>query len=155
MDIVIIDDKPLGPPPPPTSDATRKTMKANKGKDTNPELLLRKALRDAGFPGYRLHWKNIIGRPDISYPGKKVAIFVNGCFWHRCPICNLPIPKSNTEFWLRKFGKNKKRDIEKKEELEMNGWFVLTFWECQIKKNPNKCAKEVTKLLDEIDRKNE
>ena len=73
-------DSPLGPPPAPTSGATTATMKANKGKDTSPEIMVRKALRLAGAPGYRLHWKGVPGRPDISYPGRKIAIFVNGCF---------------------------------------------------------------------------
>ena len=150
MQELIHDDRPLGPPPPPTSEATTKTMKANKARDTKPELLLRKALRESGYPGYRLHWKSIPGRPDISYVGRKVAIFVNGCYWHRCPICNLPLPKSNTEFWMRKFGKNIERDKRKKKVLEESGWKVFVFWECQIKKDPQRCADKVIQYLNRL-----
>ena len=69
-------------------------MRANRARNTGPELRLRKALREAGLGGYRLNWKKAPGRPDIAYPGRKVAIFVHGCYWHHCPRCypNLPSP---------------------------------------------------------------
>lgn len=121
------------PIPPPTSEATSKTMKANRGRSTGPEVVLRKALRDSGYPGYRLNWKNVPGSPDIAYPGRKVAIFVNGCFWHRCPICNLPLPKTHVEFWEDKFRRNVERDARKTEELISMGWTVVTVWECELK----------------------
>lgn len=108
-------------------------MKANKAKDTGPEIRLRKALRDAGHPGYRLNWKKAVGRPDICYPGRKVAIFVNGCYWHRCPYCDLPLPKTNTDFWKAKFERNVERDRRDVELLQADGWTVFTVWECQIK----------------------
>ncbi len=118
--------------PPPSSEVTSKVMRANKGKGTGPELILRRALREAGLGGYRLNWKKAPGRPDIAYPGRKVAIFVNGCFWHRCPHCDLPLPKSHTEFWKQKFDRNVERDERKREELRDQGWKVLTVWECEI-----------------------
>lgn len=121
------------PIPPPTSEATSKSMKANKGRSTGPEMILRRALRDSGFPGYRLNWKNAPGHPDIAYPGRKVAIFVNGCFWHRCPRCNLPLPKSHVEFWADKFERNVERDKRKTDELNELGWTVITVWECELK----------------------
>jgi DNA mismatch endonuclease (patch repair protein) len=108
-------------------------MRGNVAKDTTPELRLRAALRGAGFPGYRLHWRNAPGRPDIAYPGRKVAVFVNGCFWHRCPTCQPSTPKSNAEFWERKFALNAERDERKTRELEAAGWTVITAWECQIR----------------------
>jgi DNA mismatch endonuclease, patch repair protein len=108
-------------------------MKANKAKDTKPELMLRKFLWENGFRGYRLNWKKIPGRPDVCYPKRKLAIFVNGCFWHRCPICSLTLPKSNTEFWKKKFELNVIRDATKKEALEEHGWKVLVLWECELK----------------------
>ncbi len=89
--------------PIPKSEQTSKTMSAIKAKNTKPELLLRKALWHSGVKGYRLHWKKVPGRPDIAFPGKKIAIFVNGCFWHRCPICNPSLPKTNISFWTDKF----------------------------------------------------
>lgn len=137
-----------GRAPIPKSDVTSRVMSANVGKNTKPELILRKALRDIGIPGYRLHWKRAVGHPDIAYPGRKIAIFVNGCYWHRCPYCDLPLPKSNIEFWANKFKKNIERDAEKKRKLEDDGWTVLVFWECQIKENVQNCAKKVKELWD-------
>lgn len=120
--------------PKPTSAATSKAMKGNKRSNTKPELLVRKRLRDAGLDGYRLQWK-VAGRPDVAWPGKKVALFVNGCFWHRCPHCDLPMPKSNVEYWSVKFKTNVERDQRKIRELESAGWKVHVIWECQLKKD--------------------
>jgi DNA mismatch endonuclease Vsr len=108
-------------------------MQGNKAKNTGPEVFLRKQLREAGYPGYRLHWRQAPGRPDVAYPGRKVAVFVNGCFWHRCPHCQPAMPKSNTEFWARKFSLNAERDERKRRELEAAGWTVVTVWECEIR----------------------
>lgn len=108
-------------------------MRGNVAKNTTPELRLRAMLRESGFPGYRLHWRNAPGRPDIAYPGRRIAIFVNGCYWHRCPTCEPPMPKSNTAFWERKFALNAERDERKTRELEAAGWTVLTAWECEIR----------------------
>ncbi len=114
---------------PQVSATTRKTMQANKGMDTKPELEVRRMLRELGFPGYRLHWKQCPGRPDIAYPGRKLAIFVHGCFWHACPQCNLSKPKTNSQFWNEKFERNVARDRKNQEELEAAGWKVVTIWE--------------------------
>jgi DNA mismatch endonuclease Vsr len=108
-------------------------MQGNKAKNTGPEVLLRKQLREAGYPGYRLHWRQAPGRPDVAYPGRKLAVFVNGCFWHRCPHCQPAMPKSNTEFWARKFSLNVERDERKRRELEAAGWTVVTVWACEIR----------------------
>jgi DNA mismatch endonuclease Vsr len=118
--------------PAPTTDNVSKVMSANKRKDTKPELILRKILRESGCSGYRLQW-NVPGRPDVAYPGKRIAIFVNGCYWHRCPSCNLPLPKNNTTFWNDKFKKNIERDAKKICTLKNEGWTVITIWECEIK----------------------
>ena len=134
------------PYPVPSSVITTKVMKANKSKNTGPELKLRKALRDAGYPGYRLHWKGIPGCPDITYPGRKVAIFVNGCFWHRCPYCNLPVPKSNQDYWIPKFERTVRRDLEEKESLNSLGWTVITVWECELK-NVEEVVSRVVSVL--------
>lgn len=136
-----------GRAPAPESDITSKVMSANVGKNTKPELALRKALRSIGLPGYRLHWKKVPGRPDITYPRHKMAIFVHGCFWHRCPHCDLPLPKSHTDFWSKKFERNKNRDKAKILALESDGWEVLVFWECEIKKDAKGCAEKVNNLI--------
>ena len=109
-------------------------MKGNKGKDTKPEMLVRTRLRAAGLSGYRLQWK-VPGRPDIAYPGKKVCLFINGCFWHRCPHCNPSMPKTNRDYWVPKFERNVERDARNIALLERDGWHVHVIWECELKKN--------------------
>lgn len=137
----------LPPSPPSSSEATSKAMKANKGKGTGPELILRKALWHEGARGYRLNWEGAPGRPDICFPGRRLAIFVHGCFWHRCPRCALGLPKSNTEFWRRKFELNIARDKVKVSLLKRRSWKVMTIWECELK---NDLDKTVIKILKEI-----
>lgn len=114
---------------------SRHSMQGNKRQDTKPELLVRKRLRAAGLTGYRLQWKKAPGRPDIAFPGRKVAIFVNGCFWHRCPHCNPSMPKRNTEFWEAKFRRNVERDAKAIADLEALGWTPVTIWECELKRD--------------------
>lgn len=137
-----------GRAPIPKKEVTSKVMSSIRAKNTKPELILRKSLVDSGLSGYRLHWKKAAGKPDISYPGIKLAIFVHGCFWHRCPYCNPPFPKSHKRFWKQKFKKNIERDIRKKHDLENNGWKVVIIWECQIKNNLRNCVSAIkeTKL---------
>ena len=134
--------------PVPSSEAISRVMSANKGKDTGPEIALRRALWAAGLRGYRLHWKKAPGRPDIAYPGRKLAIFVHGCYWHRCPHCDLPLPKTNTDFWRAKFDRNQARDERKVEALEADGWEVLTFWECQLKADLEGCVNAVKRSIE-------
>ena len=122
-------------------------MQGNRSRDTKPELVLRKALREAGLTGYRLDWKKAPGRPDIAYPGKKLAVFVHGCFWHRCEQCNLPTPKSNTDYWTAKFARNVARDKRHRYDLAEGGWTVLTFFECEIKADTASCVQQVADLL--------
>ena len=114
---------------------SRRSMRGNKRADTKPELLVRRHLREAGLTGYRLQWKKAPGRPDIAFPGRRVAIFVNGCFWHRCPHCSPAVPKRNTAFWEAKFRRNVERDRRAVDELERAGWTVITIWECQLKRD--------------------
>jgi len=135
--------KSLGPSPPPKTEATRKTMKANRAKNTGPEIVLRRSLYEAGLTGYRLNWVGAPGRPDICYPGRKIAIFIHGCFWHRCPKCNLRLPKTHTDFWEKKFELNKRRDKKNNNELLNSGWKVIVFWECEIKKELPICISVV------------
>ena len=136
-----------GRSPIPNDEVTSKVMSANKGKNTKPELVLRKALFMSGVRGYRLHWKKAPGRPDICWPGRKIAVFVNGCYWHRCTHCDLPLPKSNTEWWKEKFGKNVTRDQRKLQELKDADWKVLTIWECEIKENTEYCVVRIKNEL--------
>jgi len=139
-----------GRAPIPVKETTSEIMRSIKDRNTKPELILRKALWSSGIKGYRLHWKKAPGRPDIAFPGKKVAVFVNGCFWHRCPHCNPPMPKSNTDFWITKFERNKERDQRKVEQLREVGWKSLTIWECQVKSNCIEHVEKIKKSLNEL-----
>ncbi|MBI2063986.1 MAG: very short patch repair endonuclease [Candidatus Yanofskybacteria bacterium] len=136
-----------GRAPIPRKLSTSKVMSANKKSNTGPEIILKKYIRKAGLRGYRLSPKNIPGRPDISFTKKKIAIFVHGCFWHRCPECSFPLPRDNKNFWSEKFKRNKARDQKKKKELQKLWWKVLTIWEHQIKDNPERAARFVAQSL--------
>ncbi len=122
-------------------------MRSNKSKDTKPELAIRKALWQAGIRGYRLHWKKAPGKPDIAFPGKKLAIFLNGCFWHRCPKCKLSMPKNNSDFWVLKFERNVERDQQKIDSLKKLNWKVIVIWECEMKHDLSEKVKRVKQLL--------
>ena len=137
-----------GRAPIPEKAITSKIMSAIKAKNTKPELALRNALWHNGLRGYRKHWKIVPGKPDIAFPGKKVAIFVNGCFWHRCPYCNPSTPKSNLEFWNTKFEKNTQRDINKISQLNQLGWETVTIWECELKKDITQSIEKIKATVE-------
>jgi DNA mismatch endonuclease (patch repair protein) len=104
-------------------------MSKVKGKDTSPEVRLRKALWAAGFR-YRKHYGP--HKIDVAFPGRKVAVFVDGCFWHGCPA-HASIPESNMEYWVPKLERNKRRDFEVTAALEAQGWAVIRIWEHELK----------------------
>jgi DNA mismatch endonuclease (patch repair protein) len=89
-----------------------------------------KVLRRGGLSGYRRHWP-VAGKPDFAWPKMKVALFVDGCFWHGCPRCNRP-SKSNVVFWGKKVDDNRRRDIRVARLLRRSGWSVLRVWECRV-----------------------
>ncbi len=107
-------------------------MSRIKSRDTKPELILRKALWDEGLR-YRIKNK-LPGKPDVVFRKKKIAIFVDGCFWHKCPK-HFKLPKTRTDFWRDKIQSNVDRDKKSVKELEVAGWYVLRFWEHEIANN--------------------
>ncbi len=108
-------------------------MRRVKGKDTAPEMKVRRALRQMGV-GYRLHRKDLPGRPDIVMSGRRLAIFVHGCFWHGHDCARgARVPKQNRDYWLAKVGRNRARDVAHRAALEAAGWRVLTVWECDLR----------------------
>jgi len=133
--------------PTPLNENVSKVMSSNRSKNTKPEKLLRQGLCSDGIRGYRLNWKKVPGKPDIAFPGRKIAIFVNGCYWHRCPICDLALPKTNKEFWKEKFEKNIARDKMSTKRLIDLGWVALTIWECEINADAMECVKKIRKIL--------
>lgn len=117
-----------------------KNMAAIRGKDTKPEIIVRKGLWRMGFR-YRLNHKRLPGHPDLVLKKYRTCIFVNGCFWHghnvditifeNTDCCK--IPKTNREFWIEKIRRNKERDIEEQKRLAEMGWHCITVWECELK----------------------
>ncbi len=110
-------------------------MSRIRGKDTKPEMLVRRFLYANGFR-YRLHVKELPGKPDIVLPKYKTVIFVHGCFWHGHKGCKyFSIPKTRTEWWLTKIKGNTRRDKQAEIELNVMGWRVIVIWECELKKS--------------------
>nr|WP_314547632.1 very short patch repair endonuclease [uncultured Massilia sp.] len=108
-------------------------MSAVRGKDTKPELIVRRFLHRKGFR-FRLHVANLPGRPDLAFPKHKVALFVHGCFWHRHHGCRYATsPQQNAQFWSEKFDANIARDQRNVERLVEAGWRVITVWECGLR----------------------
>ena len=109
-------------------------MSRIKSKDTAPELRVRSALHRAGYR-FRLHVKDLPGKPDIVLPKYKTVIFVHGCFWHRHKGCSdASKPSTNQEFWEEKFKRNVERDKREQAELKKLGWKVIVIWECEVEK---------------------
>ena len=123
-------------------------MSQIKSKNTKPEMLIRKFLFSKGFR-YRLHVKNLPGKPDIVLPKCKTIIFINGCFWHGHENCKYyVIPKTRTEWWLDKINGNKQKDSENFLQLSESGWKIVTIFECELK--GDKLNKTLIKLQDEL-----
>lgn len=116
-----------------TPEQRHKCMAAIKGKDTKPELIVRKYLFSRGLR-FRIQVRKLPGRPDIVLPKYRTVIFVNGCFWHGHEGCRYyRLPKSNVDFWQEKIERNKARDARNEAELKALGWRVLRVWECDIR----------------------
>jgi DNA mismatch endonuclease (patch repair protein) len=108
-------------------------MRRVKGKDTSPELRVRRALTRLGAR-YRLHRADLPGKPDIVMPGRKLALFVHGCFWHGHDCARgSRVPKQNRDYWVGKVDRNRARDVKTREALTALGWRVETLWECDLK----------------------
>ncbi|MCX7322717.1 MAG: very short patch repair endonuclease [Hyphomicrobiales bacterium] len=115
-------------------------MAAVRQKHTKPEMMLRRALHRLGMR-YQLHRKDLPGRPDLAFPKAKIAIFVNGCFWHRHEGCRkATTPSTRMEFWKEKFERNVARDARDQALLNQVGWKVFVVWECEL---PNDTAAEI------------
>jgi len=124
--------------PPETTDvyppAKRSAVMARvKGRDTKPELAVRRLLWRLGAR-YRLHRRDLPGAPDIVLPGRRLVVFVHGCFWHGHDCARgSRVPKANRDYWTAKVGRNRARDIETRAKLEALGWRVEVVWECELK----------------------
>jgi len=113
-----------------TEEQRRRCMAANKGKNTKPELKLRKKLWSLGYR-YRIG-HGLPGKPDIVFVSRRLVIFVDGCFWHHCPL-HFQMPKANRDFWERKIARNVARDAQVNEQLAAAGWHVIRIWEHELR----------------------
>ncbi len=116
-------------------------MSKIQGKNTGPEVKLRKLLWSQGIRGYRIHY-NLPGKPDIVFTKRKIAIFVDGCFWHKCPVC-FQEPETRKEFWMKKIQSNIERDKKVNAQLKEMEWTVMRFWEHDIRKKPDAVIKKI------------
>jgi len=117
--------------------------------DTKPEMIVRKFLHSNGFR-YRLHVKNLPGKPDLVLPKYNTVIFIHGCFWHAHEDCKyFKIPNTRSEWWEEKLYGNKERDEKHIQELEEMGWNVIMVWECELK--PDKKEKTLISLIEKIE----
>ena len=126
-----------------------RVMRAVRSRDTSPELTVRRIVSSLGYR-YRLHSRNVPGSPDLVFAGRRKAIFVHGCFWHRhtCPR-GRSTPAANKKFWLAKFDRNLARDVEVRKRLRREGWRALILWECRLKPQQLKrTAARIKKFLE-------
>lgn len=121
------------------------------GRNTTPELILRASLRRLGVQNYRISNK-LPGRPDIIFPGDRIAVFVDGCFWHKCARCYRE-PDTRREFWNLKIGANVERDKVVNEKLEKLGWKVIRVWEHEITEDSKAVAQKIAKNVRNSDYK--
>lgn len=123
-----------------TPEERSRNMSRIRSGDTKPEMLVRRALFALGYR-YRLHRKDLPGKPDIVMPGRRVVIFVNGCFWHQHSGCRkATVPTSNRDFWEKKLRANVRRDAEERKALREGGWRVLWIWECALSRKADREA---------------
>lgn len=124
-------------------------MAAIKGKNTKPELLVRSWLHRNGFR-FRLHRKDLPGKPDIVLPKYRTVIFVNGCFWHSHGCKNSAVPMARRQFWIEKLDRNTKRDAQHRESLRELGWLSVVIWECTL----DASRASSTKVLEDVVQRN-
>jgi len=120
-------------------------MSRIRSKHTKPEVALRKALRARGIHNYRINNK-LLGRPDLYFSKEKIVVFVDGCFWHKCPSCYIE-PKSNAQYWIRKIKGNLQRDKALNIKLKKAGYYVIRLWEHDLKENMDKGITRITNVI--------
>lgn len=130
-----------------TDTARRRTMQAVKSKNTKPEMTVRRLTHTMGYR-YRLHRKELPGKPDLVFPSRRKVIFVHGCFWHGHDCRRgARTPKTNRDYWQAKIGRNKARDEKSRTSLSAAQWDVLTIWECEIKE-PSVLKRRIARFLN-------
>lgn len=139
-----------GRAPVPKDARVSETMSRIRGRDTGPERAMRALLSSAGVRGYRLNHRGTPGRPDVTFVGRKVAVFVHGCYWHGCPHCTPSMPRTHSAWWRRKIGANQMRDARKTTVLRKLGWSVTVVWECRLRESPRAQLTRVLRALGRL-----
>lgn len=116
--------------------------KGNRSTEMKVEL----ALVDAGVEGWEKHSREILGKPDFYFPDHRLAVFVDGCFWHACPVCQRRVPASRAEFWRNKIDENRRRDNRQRRKLRRQGYHVMRVWEHELKRDT--WLKRLRSMLD-------
>lgn len=132
-----------------TPEQRKLVMSRIRGKDTGPEMKIRKLLFAKGIRGYRIHY-DLPGKPDIVFTRQKVVIFIDGCFWHKCPVC-FKEPETRKDFWMNKINSNVERDQKNSQILKEMGWKVIRIWEHEVRKDPEGV---VDRIIHELNREN-
>jgi len=123
-------------------------MRAVKSRDTAPEMTVRRLVYSMGYR-YRLHRKDLPGKPDLAFKSRRKVIFIHGCFWHGHDCKRgARVPKNNREYWETKIARNRERDRQHNEDLKREGWRVFVIWECQIRE-PEAVAERIKSFLDD------
>lgn len=125
-------------------------MSRIRGRDTKCEVMFRKYAWSKGIKGYRVR-SGMLGKPDMYFPKQKLAIFVDGCFWHKCPQCFIK-PRNNKTFWGKKIASNVRRDANVKRRLSKESITVLRFWEHEVEHNLHSCYKRLERILGRLER---
>ena len=133
-----------------TSEQRRLNMSRIRGRNTKPERLLRSALHAKGLR-FRLHRRDLPGSPDIVFVSQKVAVFVDGCFWHGCPEHGV-MPMTNELFWSHKIETNRQRDAKVTSELRALGWRVVRIWEHELKKDRPRVVRSIERIIRRAER---
>lgn len=122
-----------------------RNMAAIRGKNTAPEMKIRQMLYARDMRGYRIHY-SLPRKPDIVFTKQKIAIFIDGCYWNKCPQC-FQEPQKNRDFWIKKINGNVERDTRVNTELTDSGWIVLRFWEHDLKKDPESVVNKIIETV--------
>lgn len=130
-----------------SKDVRSRVMRCIPSRGTKPEVLMRLALVRSGLRGWRMHVSNLPGKPDFTFSKKRLAVFVDGCFWHGCKYCYRG-PKSNKRYWNSKLLSNKARDMKNSKMLLSSGWRILRLWEHQVRDDLGFCLKKIREALD-------
>jgi DNA mismatch endonuclease (patch repair protein) len=131
-----------------TRPSRRANMRAIRSRgNRTTELKFRALVASSGIRGWKMHVSFLLGCPDFFFPNERIAIFVDGCFWHGCPKCG-HTPKSNRQYWSKKLARNKHRDTQVGRKLRSAGIRVMRFWECQLRHDANCCLKRLFTLLE-------